>query len=307
MNSAGLRRVLIRRWYLVLVGILMTFGLTYAASLAVPVKYEADAAVVLLPPSDPTSNPYLGLAGYSSFADVFARAVMDTTQVAALKSQGVTDPFTVQRDLTTSAPIIRVAVTGSGDAPAVRQMQIVLDTIPGELVTIQQNANVPTAAMFRSKVITQAEHATPIRKSQLRAMIAAGAVGVLITVWGTVWIDSLLVRRAEKVRSRHRVERGDSDEDPTDRRRRSTDPPAGSTDEDPTNLRRRSTDQPAASPNDVEQIVDDGKFPDWLIRQNGEESIAANGAAGAARSTERVHAGAASRSGRRRRSQGGRV
>lgn len=212
-EPSRLRRILLRRWYLVMVGLLMTGGLAFAASIAQPVTYEATATMLILPPTDPTGNPYLALSGYGPFADVFARAMMDTSSVADLRAKGVTDQFAVTRDVTTSAPIVQVSVTGKDADAAVKQAGIVAAALPTELVALQQSESVPVPAMFTSKFITIGGDPTAIRKSQIRAVIAATAVGLILTVWATVWIDTRLRRRSSAT-GQHALTSGPKDTDP---------------------------------------------------------------------------------------------
>ena len=104
MFFAELGQVLLRRWYLLLVGVLCAVGAGFVTFQAVPPGYTASAEVLLLPP-DPTvpedGNPYLSLSGLTPAGDVLARALSDpqaADEIAASGGPGSTPlPWTVIR------------------------------------------------------------------------------------------------------------------------------------------------------------------------------------------------------------------
>src|ERR1039458_9270040 len=99
-------RTFLRRWYFWLVGFVITAGLCAAAIILVPPTYTASTDVLVAPPpatsTGPTAglNPYIGISGYTSFADVVARTLMGASAVEKLKAAGLNGTYTVTRDLT---------------------------------------------------------------------------------------------------------------------------------------------------------------------------------------------------------------
>ena len=105
-----------QRWYFTLIGLLITLTLCGLAALAVPVKYQAKAQILVLPPHTSVGtggNPYLALGGLQAASDVLARAMSDGKTFQLLRSEGITGTYTVARDLTTSGPILLVAADDS--------------------------------------------------------------------------------------------------------------------------------------------------------------------------------------------------
>ncbi len=203
MSVSEWPRTLIRRWYLTVLGLAVTVGLVAAAVIAVPVSYEAKAYVVVIPPANSTSNsdnPLLGLTGLTSAADVLARAMSDPSKVNKLKQQGVTGKYTVVRDLTTDGPVLVVTANLDDSSGVLRELKLILADMPSTLSTVQQSASVSKRDQIGLLTLSIADKPTSDRKSQLRAVIVAVVVGLLLTML-IVSVGDRLIRR----RSRRRV------------------------------------------------------------------------------------------------------
>ena len=115
MYLSDLRGPLVRRWYIVLLGLLATAGLGMAAATAFPATYAAKANVVFLPPKSAvgdTGNPYLALGGLDTAASVVAHAMSDSATVHALAESGVSG-FTIEPDLAAGGPVLLVTADGA--------------------------------------------------------------------------------------------------------------------------------------------------------------------------------------------------
>jgi hypothetical protein len=200
-------RVLIRRWYIVVLGLLATVALCYAATVFVPVSYEATADVLLLPPKVNTiakagatattqpDNPFLALGGLDTVSAVLSKTLSDRATQLTVQQAGGTGTFTVVQDLTAGGPVLLVTVTASTPAATLRTLAAVTGVVPLALARLQTTSGVPANALIRSKVITRDNIAQPVRKSQLRAMMAAAAAGLGGTVLLTALVDGYLARR----------------------------------------------------------------------------------------------------------------
>jgi len=76
MSLAGIWRVLLKRWYITLIGLIITGGFVAAAITKVPPEYSARATVLLIPPQTGKEvNPYLSLGGLQEVSDVLSNAM----------------------------------------------------------------------------------------------------------------------------------------------------------------------------------------------------------------------------------------
>lgn len=213
MSVSGLPRTLIARWYLTLIGVVVTVGLVVVAAIAVPVSYQAKASVVLIPPANATSNggnPLLGLTGLQSAADVLARVMVDPVEVNRLKQQGVTNKYTVARDLTTDGPVLLVTVDGADSAGVLGELKMILADMPSTLALLQQSLTGKSDQIGLIPVNT-ADKPTSDRKSQLRAVIVAAVIGLMLTILIVNVGDRLLLRhRRRRVEAQQRAAVTDS-------------------------------------------------------------------------------------------------
>lgn len=104
MDLAEIFRVICRRWYVLLPGLLLTAAVTTGAGLTVPTSYESQSTVALLNSKRGTAadgNPYLSMVpALTGMADSLARNLNSDASVADLKERGVTSP-TRRRSRTT--------------------------------------------------------------------------------------------------------------------------------------------------------------------------------------------------------------
>ena len=200
---------LLRRWYLTLLGVLATIGLCVLALLLVPIKYQAQANILLTPPFNALSakninagttntNPYFSLAGLQPLADVVGRSMTTGSTVAQLKHRGLTGTYTVLRDQTTDGPILIVTVNGSTAPRALANLRLVLGTATPALDALQAKNSVPLQDQITIQVISFPTKASTVIKSRLRALVVAGAAGLIGTALVVSGIDELLLRRRRR-------------------------------------------------------------------------------------------------------------
>jgi hypothetical protein len=204
LNTSFLGRV-VRRWYIALVGVLVTAGLCVTAAVMVPASYSATADVLLVPPlvpitsagqtpiSDP--NPYISLNGLQPLADVMARSMLSGTALVNLKKNGLTGSYTVTEDLVTNSPILIVTATGTTAIDALNNLHLVLATAPTELTQLQNAQNVADASRVSSQIVANPTKASLLRKTQIRALVVAGVIGLVLAALAVQLGDLLLLRR----------------------------------------------------------------------------------------------------------------
>jgi len=242
---------MLQRWYFTLVGLLITAALCVLAALAVPIKYQAKAQILVLPPHTSVGtggNPYLALGGLQAASDVLARAMSDGKTFQLLRSEGITGTYTVARDLTTSGPILLVDAEDSTPEGALSTLNGILSQAAPRLTALQDDLNVPSNTRLTSNVFTQDSVASTLRKSQIRAVLVGFAAGVFVTIMLVSAADSALTRRR-----RRRQVVPPPDPDRPDR------PRAGSRTADPSGDRRKRS-RGRRSADRVNELADTEQF-----------------------------------------------
>lgn len=195
MTTKELLRVFLRRWYVVVAGLLVTAGLCVFAVRLVPPTYTTAVSVLLLPPTSTLNaegNPYRALAGLQLAADVLARSVSDTETVNEIAPPTGTATYEVVRDVTTSGPILLVTTQDSTDSGALDTLHAVLQVMPERLATLQTSAGAPPESLLTMSVIANTDVAEVDRKSQIRAVIVAAVLGLALTMLLAAAIDGAL-------------------------------------------------------------------------------------------------------------------
>jgi len=188
-----------RRWYLALGGLAVTAGLCALAATVVPPTYEAQASVVLLPPTGTVGqggNPYLQLQGLSQAVDVLTRAMTAQTTIDAVAQAAPTGKFDVTPDWATSGPILIVHATAPTPDAALATMEAALQQVPNNLRRLQTALNISTPSQITSLTLTQNREATAVQKDRVRALVAAAGLGLVGSGFVISLLDGLLLRRS---------------------------------------------------------------------------------------------------------------
>ncbi|AXH96398.1 hypothetical protein [Ornithinimicrobium avium] len=196
MFSWTLLTALRRRWYLLLLSLLVTAAATYLVVDRVPPTYELRADVVLLPPDallEEGENPFLALGGLNQALDVLVRAFPPELRQEVHDTTGA--EFEVVRDPGASGPIMLVTATAPTPSGVDQALGAVLDATPRILEGIQDDTDVPAEDQIISMVLYQ--EVTPERSltPTLRAGVLVGGVSLLAGVLAIAAVDGLLLRR----------------------------------------------------------------------------------------------------------------
>lgn len=215
MTLRGVLSALGRRWYFVLVGLLITAGGAWAALSITPPQYAARGLILLLPPPDTEAidggNPLLSLGGL----DLPARVVVATFSTNAAQ-EDLAERFPdaeaeVAIEESTRGPIISIDVTDTTGDGALDTLSYIADQVTASLETLQDEVGVPTTAVMRSIPLTMDAEAEADFGDLTRLLILVGAGGLVLTVFAVYAIDGLMMRTTR----RGRVRRSASDDDET--------------------------------------------------------------------------------------------
>ena len=192
-------RLLLRRWYVVVVGLLATLALCFLASRFVPTKYEANAGILLLPPPSTAEgvpdNPFLSLGGLDTVSAVVARAATDRAMQQEVAKAGGTGSYTVEPDVASGGPVLLITVDDVTSAGTLTTLRVVSQRVPSLLTNLQTSSGVRENALIRSRELIRDNVAQPVRKPLIRAMLVALAAGLAGTVLVTSLVDGFLTRR----------------------------------------------------------------------------------------------------------------
>jgi hypothetical protein len=194
-------RALGRRWYVLVVGLVMTAGLAYGAYVISPPEYTARGLILLLPSEvavGEAGNPFLVLGGLEQPAGIVVAYFASASAQAEVEDHSPTAQFLVAIDDSTRGPVIAVNVTDSSEEAALSTLDFLMDRIPEELERLQTEVAAPADAVITSMPLTADTVAEVDRSGMIRLVIAAIAVGMLLTGIVAFTLDGVLLRRAQR-------------------------------------------------------------------------------------------------------------
>lgn len=203
MSLAAVLRTLVRRWYLVLVGLLATAGLCVVVLQSVAPTYEASGSILLVPPTDAlgdTENPLVALGTLEQATNVLVEYANSDAARRSVADVAPGATYVAMRDTMLRAPVVLVDVEAPTAAGATGAVEAVLDYLPGALAEVEGSVDVPEGSRIRTLVLSEAEEVTAVTRGTQRALLAAAGVGVLATALGVAVVDGLL-RRRERTRA----------------------------------------------------------------------------------------------------------
>lgn len=213
MELSDTLRALVRRWYVLLLGLLLTAGAGWAVHRAVPTTYQATGSILLMPSPvmvGDAGNPYLYLGGMRDVLDVVIRR-SDAEQVR----EGLLAPYEgsdyeVAPDATTQSPIIVVTAESLSPEDAVALLQAALVTVGSNLDAMQDELTLPEANRIQRRELVVDATATADNSTARQATIATVGAGLLGTLLLTGFVDGRLLRRRAR-RTAPRNQAADTD------------------------------------------------------------------------------------------------
>jgi len=216
MTLKNFLRGLGRRWYVVLIGLVLTgvaAGLVYSE---VQPTYQRNASLLLMPAASSVpegENPYLYLGGLGPASDVLVNTMASQTVRESLLDGHPSADVAVRRLATSSGPLLSVTATGSTDSEVAEVFDRALTGVQSNLGSLQTQADVPAVQRITLIPLSTDEASTVIQKSRLEAVAATAAAGFALTLLVAGFVDGLLLSRA---RRRRLNARDDSSADASD-------------------------------------------------------------------------------------------
>jgi hypothetical protein len=203
MDFWDLTRLMVRRWYIAMPLLLLTFVGTGYVAVAVKPDYVLTSYIQLIPPSassDPNQvnrvqNPWLAL-GLEALSQAATVATQDQTFLDSLSKEGNTASFSIE--LGDRNPVATIAVV----APTLEQATSATETITkyySETVTsLQTQYAVRQQDMITSHRLDKGENVKRPGGKVKRAVVVVFATGLLFTAGFTILFDALVRRRRRK-------------------------------------------------------------------------------------------------------------
>ena len=201
-----LGRGLLRRWYFVVIGVLLTACGALLLSSVVPPTHRATARVVLIPPSSLVSadgNPYLFLGGLEQALGVLTVKLSSDAASEPILQEHPDGSYTAVKDNMSPGPIMLITAESESPEGTMQILDAVLKIVPENLENMQDQLNIPDPSRITALTIVREDATTKVRQSQLRAVLAGVALGLSLTMLLTGLLDRMLNSRKKNVGRRH--------------------------------------------------------------------------------------------------------
>lgn len=200
MDFWDLGRLMVRRWYVSLPLLLLTFGATVFTAVAVKPDYALTAYIQLIPPTAPSNatqtghvqNPWLSL-GLDSLNQAATVAAQDQTFLDELTNEG--NDATIEITDGDNNPVATIAVVAPTLAQAEGATRQVIARYGNSAVSLQTQYGVEKQDMITLQRLDQGENLKRPGGKVKRSVVVVFGIGVLLTGGLTVLVDALLRRR----------------------------------------------------------------------------------------------------------------
>ncbi|MEU6352769.1 Wzz/FepE/Etk N-terminal domain-containing protein [Streptomyces sp. NPDC047072] len=195
MDLAEIFRVMRRRWYVLLPGLLLAAGLTFAVTVVVPVTYQSQSTVVLLNSKKATEaydgNPFLSTqTSLTGMADSLARNLNSDMSIRELKSRGATGTFEAKLADNAQGPLLWLTVTGTDESAVLASDRTLTAYAKERLEEFQEQQSVADNARIRMSTIVSPQTPVAQTKTRLEYMIMAGGAGFVLTMVAVFYVEA---------------------------------------------------------------------------------------------------------------------
>ncbi|MCX2183848.1 hypothetical protein KV205_25435 [Streptomyces sp. SKN60] len=205
LTPEGLARVLLRRWYVLLLAALVTAAACYPALRPAP-RYQSSAVLVVKPPR--TDNQPNQLTNLQPSLAMVSYAVVQRLQSPAgraeLKAAGAHGSYRLTpRNSGTSAtpyysiPTLQVEAEQTAPEEADRVVQVVIDVYERHLQALQAEQKVPAGTLLTVDLVNR-PGTVALPPNRTRAYAGVGALGTLAGVVCALWTERYAAGRRRR-------------------------------------------------------------------------------------------------------------
>jgi hypothetical protein len=188
---------LLRRWYIMVFGVLLTAGMCWVVQGRVPVTYEAKGSQVLMPPAATVAggNPYLYLGGLNQALDVLVKQVTAAEAVKPVLDDFPDTEYRVEVDRNSTGSILVISASGPTPNDTLGVLHAALEKIPVVLKDMQDELAITDALRITVRTVVVEGQTTRNDQAQIRLTMLAAGSGMVGTIFLTVVMDDFLNRR----------------------------------------------------------------------------------------------------------------
>lgn len=202
MSPRDVAEALLRRWYVLLLALLLTAAGAYRVLHPTP-QYLSSAVVVLKPPvtgNQPNQltnlQPPLATLSYG-----VVQQLRSPSGYRELNAAGVHGTYQlIPRNSGTSAtpryliPSVQVQAQRGGAVEADAAVQRVIDAYTRHVTALQETLGIAPAARISASVLV-APSAAPVQGTRTRALAGTALLGATAGILGALWFDQYALRR----------------------------------------------------------------------------------------------------------------
>lgn len=193
-------RLLMRRWYVAVIGLVLVLGGAVYVVKALPTHYQASGEMLFLLPPDATgratpSNPYINLVpGLTTTASLLATEAMTKDVADQLAEEGFTTEYSVAL-VPSTGPLLTISTQDVDPDRAVAMRDRVMKWIRDRLDQRQKAVTVPASQAIYTEDTNVGKGAEVVPGNKIRALAGVGGAGGILTLIAAFVIDKLLSRR----------------------------------------------------------------------------------------------------------------
>lgn len=198
-------RVMVRRWYASVPGLITAIALPLAVWSGVPAKYQSTSTISLLNSSaasvadQRTGNPFSAFDNSLTPASDYLARLLSSDQTAQdLAARGVTDAASATLTPNAAGPFLTLTVTGGQPQRILRELktfdQYAIDTF----ASFQRGTapSLPASDLLRAVVVVPPQQPTASSKKKIEDMAGAAVAGLAVLFLASFGVEALALRRA---------------------------------------------------------------------------------------------------------------
>jgi hypothetical protein len=212
MGDSPLLGPLRRRWYIVILGLLVTGFMAFSVSFGAATTYTNTASILLMPGQrtlPPGGNPFQHLADLSQVREVLVQSLSTRTATDSLldaADAGTGATVTVTSDGETMGPVILLSATAATPQGAAAIVDASREALQARLDSFQDESRTPQPSRISALLVSQDAFAAEGGRQAVRTFIVIAAIGVAATLVLAAVVDKIVGWRKQRARSRDGVD-----------------------------------------------------------------------------------------------------